>query len=284
MPYWISCNSCFQSPGGDRKLAVTTCGHVICHVCFQKGTQGECLICKAKCQVTPLSDKSSSEVKALFSDINTVATKHFSEISKVLLFQSRHQKRLLSHYQQRNEKLEEVLVNMKQELQQMSKKLNEQRAYIAKLESSLQHHSGKASISQLNQSPHNPQGSKSVMQIQYNSPMALSRHPSSTSLHENMDVDSRSLFRKPEGCPSAPRLSLISPPQAGHMGTVPHRSANQNSLATHSAQSATVSRLQGFPLTPDLSYGRSSSWESPVFKPTSAYRYSSLSSLAFPPP
>ncbi|CDQ74749.1 unnamed protein product [Oncorhynchus mykiss] len=101
MPYWICCNSCFNLPGPDCQLAVASCGHVICNVCFQKGKQGECMICKAKCQVTPLSDKSSAEVKALFSDINSVATKHFTEISKVLLFQARHQKRLLVHYQKR---------------------------------------------------------------------------------------------------------------------------------------------------------------------------------------
>uniref|UniRef100_A0AAZ3Q9L5 RING-type domain-containing protein n=2 Tax=Oncorhynchus tshawytscha TaxID=74940 RepID=A0AAZ3Q9L5_ONCTS len=141
MPYWICCNSCFNLPGPDCQLAVASCGHVICNMCFQKGKQGECMICKAKCQVTPLSDKSSAEVKALFSDINSVATKHFTEISKVLLFQARHQKRLLVHYQKRNEKLEEVLLKMKQKIQQMSKTITAQNAYIVKLESTLQHQS-----------------------------------------------------------------------------------------------------------------------------------------------
>ncbi|TNN75861.1 Transmembrane emp24 domain-containing protein 11 [Liparis tanakae] len=36
MSYWICCNSCFLSPSADRKLAVTTCGHVICSVCYGK--------------------------------------------------------------------------------------------------------------------------------------------------------------------------------------------------------------------------------------------------------
>ncbi|KAJ0002875.1 hypothetical protein NQD34_008024 [Periophthalmus magnuspinnatus] len=121
MSFWICCNSCFHSPGSDRKLALTTCGHLICSVCFQKGAQGICQICSAKCQVSPLSDKSSSEVKALFSDINSVASKHLTEISKVIMFQARHQKRLLTYYQQKNEKLEQTLVKMKQEMQQMMK-------------------------------------------------------------------------------------------------------------------------------------------------------------------
>lgn len=37
MAFWISCNSCFLSPANDRKLALTSCGHVICNVCYGKG-------------------------------------------------------------------------------------------------------------------------------------------------------------------------------------------------------------------------------------------------------
>ncbi|XP_059202519.1 probable E3 SUMO-protein ligase RNF212 [Centropristis striata] len=283
MSYWICCNSCFLSPSTDRKLAVTTCGHVICSVCYQKGNPGKCLICNAKCQVSPLSDKSSSEVKALFSDINVVATKHFSEISKVIMFQARHQKRLLTYYQQRNEKLEEVLVKMKQEMQQMAKKLNEQSAYIAKLENSLQHQSAIASSGpQMSHSSHNPHGHKSVsvLQIPYNSQMSLSRHSSTTNVTENMDVDERSLFRKPN---TVPRLSLISPPQDGRMGTIPHRSSHPNKIANHSTHSATVSRFQGSPVTPEVSFGQSSGWKSPIFRPHTTFRHS-MSSLVCPPP
>lgn len=39
MPYWICCNSCFNLPGPDCQLAVASCGHVICNVCFQKGSK-----------------------------------------------------------------------------------------------------------------------------------------------------------------------------------------------------------------------------------------------------
>ncbi|XP_068563018.1 probable E3 SUMO-protein ligase RNF212 isoform X2 [Cebidichthys violaceus] len=238
MSSWVCCNSCFLSPSADRQLAVTTCGHVICSVCYQKGKPGKCLICSAKCQVSSLSDKSSAEVKALFSDINSVATKHMTEISKVITFQARHQKRLLTYYQQRNENLEEILVKMKQDMQQMAKKLHEQSAYISTLENSLQHQSAKVSLApQVSRSSYTPHGQKSVLQIQYNSPMSLSRHPSATNINDNMDVDERSLFRKPN---NVPRLSLISPPQDGRMGTVPHRSANHSMLLNRSARSATV--------------------------------------------
>uniref|UniRef100_A0A3B4TBW5 Ring finger protein 212 n=1 Tax=Seriola dumerili TaxID=41447 RepID=A0A3B4TBW5_SERDU len=261
MSNWICCNSCFLSPSADRKLAVTTCGHIICSVCYQKGKQGKCLICQAKCQVSPLSDKSSSEVKALFSDINVVATKHFTEVSKVVMFQARHQKRLLTHYQQQNEKLEEVLVKMKQEMHRMT-------------------NVKASSVSQMSHSSHTPHGHKSVLQIPFNSPMSLSRYSSVTSVIENMDVDERSLFRKPN---TVPRLSLISPPQDGRMGTIAQRSSSQSTLANHSARSATVSRFQGAPMTPDISYSQSSGWSSPVFKLPSSFRHS-MSSLVCPPP
>ncbi|KAL3060970.1 hypothetical protein OYC64_009227 [Pagothenia borchgrevinki] len=282
MSYWICCNSCFLCPSADRKLAVTTCGHIICNVCHQKGKPGMCLICNAKCQVSPLTDKSSSEVKALFTDINVVATKNFTEISKVLMFQARHQKRLLSYYQQRDEKLEEVLVKMKQEMQQMAKKLKDQSAYITKLEHSLHHQSAKvSSVPQMSHSLHTPHGHKSVsvLQIPYHSPMSISRHSSMNTISENMDVDERSLFRKPS---TVPRLSLISPPQDGRMGTIPHRSSNQSLPANHSASSATVSRFQGTPMTPEISFGQSSGWKSPIFKPLSSFRHS-MSSLVCPP-
>ncbi|XP_062250417.1 probable E3 SUMO-protein ligase RNF212 [Platichthys flesus] len=289
MSFWICCNCCFLPPGADRKLALTTCGHVICSVCFQKGTQGKCLICNINCQVSPLSDKSSSEVKALFSDVNVLATKHLTEISKVIMFQARHQKRLLTHYQQRNEKLEDALVKMKQEMQQMTKKLNEQSAYIAKLENCLQHQSVRASsVSQMSHSSHTPHGHNPVLQIPYNSPICLSRHSSSTNVTENLEVDERSLFRKVSSIISpnpktGPRLSLISPPQAERMGSVSHRSSNQNTLANHSARSATVSRFQGTPVTPDLSYVQSSGWTSPIFRPLSSFRHSMSSLVGHPP-
>ncbi|XP_068450054.1 probable E3 SUMO-protein ligase RNF212 isoform X1 [Clinocottus analis] len=276
MSYWVCCNSCFLSPSADRKLAVTTCGHVICSVCYQKGKPGKCLICSSKCQVSALSDKSSSDVKALFSDINSVATKNIAEISKVIMFQARHQKRLLTYYQQRNENLEEVLVKMKQEMQQMAKKLNEQSAYISQLENSLQHQSAKgSSVPQMSHSSYSQHGQKSVLQIPYQTPVTLSRHSSTTNITENMDMDERSLFRKPN---TVPRLSLISPPQDGRMGTIPH-----NRSSNHSARSATVSRFQGSPMPQDVSYSQSSGWKSPFFKPLSSFRHS-MSSLVSPPP
>ncbi|XP_027865554.1 putative E3 SUMO-protein ligase RNF212 isoform X5 [Xiphophorus couchianus] len=275
MSYWVCCNSCFLCPSPERKLAVTSCGHVICSVCYQKGSHGRCLICSSQCQVSPLSDKSSSDVKALFSDIGVMATRHLTEISKVVAFQARHQKRLLNYYKQKNHKLEDMLVTIKQEMQQMGKKLNDQRAYIAKLEKSLQHHSLKAP-SQIGSSPHTPHGNKSVLQIPYESPVFLPRHASATNI-QSLELEERSLFRKPV---SAPRLSVMKALPEGRPGPATHWSYSQNPLTSHSAHSATVSRFS--PSTPE-SYGQSSAWKSPQFKASSSFSHSA-SFLGFPPP
>ncbi|CAL1613793.1 unnamed protein product [Knipowitschia caucasica] len=277
MSWWICCNLCFHSPGSDRKLAVTTCGHLICNVCFQKGTQGTCLICSAKCQVSPLSDKSSSEVKAMFSEITSVASKHFTEISKVITFQAKHQKRLLAYYQQKNEKLEQSLFKMKQEMQQMMKKLNEQSAYIKRLENSFQHQSVKASIAQKSHTSRTPHRNEPAIHIPSNSPLPFSRHSSSANLNENMDIDETSLFRRP-------RLTLNSPSADGQMGTIPHRISNQHMLTNHSASSASVRRFQTMSTTPEMSIGHTSGWKSPIFKPPTTFRHTSLSSLVNLPP
>ncbi|XP_061832636.1 probable E3 SUMO-protein ligase RNF212 isoform X2 [Nerophis lumbriciformis] len=277
MSQWICCNSCFYPPSSERRLALTTCGHVICSLCHHKGKRGECLICGGRCHVSPLTDQSSTEVKALFSSIDVVASKYFSEISKVHMFQARHQKRLLTHFQKRNEKLEEVLVKMKQQMQHMAKKMNEQSAYIAKLEYSLQSATSKSQMSQSSQAS---QGRKGVVQIPFNSPVSLSRHSSSSNIADNLEGDNRR-FRKPA---NVPRLSLVSPPQNGRMGTVSHRPASQITLANHSTYSATVSGCQRPQTSPKFSSGQLSGWNSPIFQTSQPFRCSSLSSLMHPPP
>ncbi|XP_076878602.1 putative E3 SUMO-protein ligase RNF212 isoform X4 [Brachyhypopomus gauderio] len=271
MSNWICCNSCFKCPGAERQLAVTSCGHVICSVCFPKGQKGECLICKAKCQLSPLSDKSSSEVKALFSDIGATAARYFLEISK-------------------SEKMKEAVLKMQQDMQQMSKKITEQNAYISKLEVSLQQSS--RFRSQSNKDFHaasNFKPASSVTKIPYSSPVSLSRQLSTTSLIETMETERR-FSHKPEISGSLSRLCVISPPQDGRIGTVQHRAANLVTMGSHLVRSATVSRqssvgLQEPGLTSSSSapYRRTSPWDSPVFKLPPAFSYPSVSSLGPPP-
>ncbi|XP_036407552.1 probable E3 SUMO-protein ligase RNF212 [Megalops cyprinoides] len=267
MPNWICCNSCFHPPAADFRLAVTTCGHIVCQGCFQKGKEGGCLICKAQCQVSALSDKSSADVKALFSEVNILADKYFSEISKVLVFQMRHQRRLLSHYRQKNVKLEEYIKKMKEEMQLMNKKLEEQNAYIDKFDTALQQQRARTVLqsSQLAPSLYGSMTTPQLKQIPFASPMGRSQPSSSSSLVEQMEVDTQGLYKQPEISGSITRLSLLSPPLDGQMGTVPHRSVSQSSLLTHFTRSATVRRNM--------------SWETPSFKPPLPVCHASLSAL-----
>ncbi|XP_077433752.1 putative E3 SUMO-protein ligase RNF212 isoform X2 [Vanacampus margaritifer] len=211
------------------------------------------------------------EVKALFSNVNSVANKHLSEITKVLMFQAKHSRRLLEYYQKRNEKVEEGWLKMKQEMQQMATKLNEQSAYIAKLEYSLQRLKS-SSVSQMSHGSQSLHGQQ-VLQIPFTSPMPLSRHSSSSNIADNMDVDERlSFFRKPS---SVPRLSLISPPHDGRMGKIPHRKSSQ--MSNHSTYSTTVRRCPRTPTTPNVPFGQTSTWNSPIFQPSQPFR-------VYPPP
>ncbi|XP_016103185.1 probable E3 SUMO-protein ligase RNF212 isoform X2 [Sinocyclocheilus grahami] len=191
MSHWICCNSCFVSPGPERQLAVTNCGHIICNVCFQRGKQGVCLICKAACQISPLSDK-------------------------VLQFQARHQKRLLAHYQQKIERMKEDGLKMQQEMQKMSTKISEQNAYISKLEMTVQNQSSRL-VLQSNrdlQSASQRQASP-VTKIPYSSPLSMSRSLSSASLADSIEINSRGHSHKPE---LLSRICLRSSPKDCRIG------------------------------------------------------------------
>lgn len=270
---WVCCNSCFHMPRVDRQLSLTSCGHLICSFCLQRGTQKSCLICNAKCDTWPVSDKSSAEVKAMFSNLHKVTDKHLSEITKVLMFQGRHQKRLLVYYQKRNEQLQQTLDKMQQEMQQ---KLNAKNAYITKLENALRQQSAKASAQKIHSSG-NAHGPQPALQMPHTSPMTFSRYSSTANLVESMEVDEGSLFRRPS---TLPRLSLTSPSLAGQMGAVSHRLTNENMLANYPTSSATVSRFQAAPVTPAVSFGQTMGWNTPLFRPQSSYGRTSVSSLA----
>ncbi|XP_049604117.1 probable E3 SUMO-protein ligase RNF212 isoform X2 [Syngnathus scovelli] len=218
--------------------------------------QGRCFICKDKCQVTPLTDQSPTEVKELFSKVNVAAKKQLSEIKKVAMFQVKHSRKLVAYYRKRNERLEADWVKMKQEMQKMTKKMNEQTAYIAKLEHSFQ--SLKSSSSSMGRTSHSLH-EKQAPQMLFSSPMPLSRHSSSCNISgDNTDRDEQlSFLRKP---PRAPSLSLFSPLHDGGTGTIPHRLSSQ--MTNH----FTFSQWSRSPTTPGVLFGPKSIWNSPVFR------------------
>ncbi|XP_042793083.1 probable E3 SUMO-protein ligase RNF212 isoform X3 [Panthera leo] len=56
MASWVFCNRCFQPPNRTSCFSLTNCGHVYCDVCLDKGRKGECLICKVPCRTLLLSE------------------------------------------------------------------------------------------------------------------------------------------------------------------------------------------------------------------------------------
>ncbi|XP_057706877.1 probable E3 SUMO-protein ligase RNF212 isoform X2 [Corythoichthys intestinalis] len=269
MTNWVCCNVCFHPPSAQIRLAITSCGHVFCSKCAYKGKQGKCLVCNEKCQISALSDKTPPDVKTLFFDIDHTTNEHLLEIVKVLRFQARHSKRLLTHYRERNEKLEEGWLKMKQENQQMANQLKEQHAYISELKHSLQ--SLKASSM-----GHGSQGAhgRNVRQFPFNSTPVLSRHSSSSNIHGNVVADEPPSFLQPRQSQSqpinVPGLSRIIPPHDGRMGLMPQRRSSQTT--NYPVFSTTVSRSQRTPVTPNLSFGRPSTWNSPFCQPSQSFQ------------
>ncbi|XP_033890974.2 probable E3 SUMO-protein ligase RNF212 isoform X8 [Acipenser ruthenus] len=198
MSSWIHCNVCFHQPGANRRFAVTNCGHIVCEICFQKGKKDQCIICKAQCRVMPLSDKSSSEVKALFTDIDAISKKYSSEITKSSV-------------------LEVSLLKVKQDIQQLNNLRTSQYS------------------SRMSPAVVNPMSTPLGNQMPFSS-LKLSR-PSSSDILGEKEVDMRPPLRKkqPDISASNSRLSLISPPQDGCMGVVPYRVASQSCLVSSQA-------------------------------------------------
>ncbi|XP_039521486.1 probable E3 SUMO-protein ligase RNF212 isoform X2 [Pimephales promelas] len=343
MSHWICCNSCFMSPGNERQLAVTSCGHIICNVCFQRGNQGVCLICKANCQISALSDKlrgsgfflgyqcSCSQVLLRYKQGLTIPGHTPEAITGPLSAEAQ------------IERMKEDELKIQQEMQKMAKKISEQNAYISKLEMTVQNQSSRlafqsnrdlpsasqrqassvtkvpysspllmsrsissASLADsikidsrglshktdalsricLRSSPQNCRIASSVTKVPYSSPLLMSRSISSASLADSIKIDSRGLSHKTD---ALSRICLRSSPQNCHIGSVHHRASSQSSMGSHSAPfSATVrefsSGLREPAMSPshNMAYRRESSWETPVFKLPSTYKYSSVSSLGPP--
>ncbi|OWK62428.1 putative E3 SUMO-protein ligase RNF212, partial [Lonchura striata] len=91
----VFCNSCLCEPRSTApRFCLTSCGHVFCEVCLQKGKKDECLICRKACRTLVLS----------------------KEVSE---FQEKFRKRLLKYHKQKIAKLEESLKKVTQQIQQL---------------------------------------------------------------------------------------------------------------------------------------------------------------------
>ncbi|XP_074083610.1 putative E3 SUMO-protein ligase RNF212 isoform X1 [Macrotis lagotis] len=217
------CNHCFQPPGrSSSHFSVTSCGHVFCHLCLQQGKKEECLICSAPCRIILLSKQTDFNIQAFFMGIDGLCKKYSKETSQILEFQEKHRRRLLTFYREKISKLEESLKTLTQQIQQIQSKRSSQQTGQLSFSKPV-----KTSVS-----------TPSAKPVGYSS---LPAYSSTSQIVESMDVDlSPSPGRKPETVAGPARLSLISPPQDGRMGSVSYRRPQLSGLT--SSQSSSISR------------------------------------------
>ncbi|XP_064221281.1 probable E3 SUMO-protein ligase RNF212 isoform X4 [Aotus nancymaae] len=195
MANWVFCNRCFQPPHRTSCFSLTNCGHVYCDACLRKGEKNECLICKVPCRTVLLSKHTDSDIQALFMSIDSLCRKYSRETSKISEFQENHRKRLLAFYREKISRLEESLRKSLLHIEQLQSVRSSQQTAFGTIKNSVST---------------GPQGR----------PLLLPRS-SKPDRVESMDVDlSPSPIRKPEIAAGPARISMISPPQDGRMGSV----------------------------------------------------------------
>ncbi|XP_065592244.1 probable E3 SUMO-protein ligase RNF212 [Cyrtonyx montezumae] len=277
----IFCNACFCEPRkATPRFIFTSCGHVICEICFQKGKKDECLICRTPCRTVFLSKETSPEIQSLFMGIDTLCKKYSKEITQISEFQEKNRKHLLAYHREKRVKLEESLRKARQQLHQIQCMKTPQQATQMPFAST--------SRNPLSVPSRRPNG--------YSSYSLQPSHPSTSEIMEPMEVDpAPSSMRKPEAIAGPVRLSVITPPQDGRMGSVSYRSSQSSGIT--SSQSTSVSTRStpiGLPhsggcslISPSGSQSsRRGSWSASDFRTPPLYQFtlpSPQSSVTRPP-
>uniref|UniRef100_A0A667GQ40 Ring finger protein 212 n=1 Tax=Lynx canadensis TaxID=61383 RepID=A0A667GQ40_LYNCA len=163
--------------------------------------KGECLICKVPCRTLLLSEHTDADIRALFVGIDDLCRKYSKETFQVSEFQEKHRRRLLAFYREKIAKLEESLRKSVLRLEQLQGvRLSQQTAFSTI----------KTPVSTAPSAR----------------PGGHLRPPDSSASNrvESMQVDlTPSPARKPEVTAGPARISLISPPHDGRMGSVARR-------------------------------------------------------------
>ncbi|XP_058402342.1 probable E3 SUMO-protein ligase RNF212 [Diceros bicornis minor] len=205
MASWVFCNRCFQPPQRTACFSLTNCGHVYCQGCLGKGKKDECLICKVPCRTVLLSKHTDSDIQALFMGIDSLCKKYSRETSQISEFQEKHRKRLVTFYREKISKLEDSLRKSVLRIQELQSMRSSQQTAFSTMRNSVST---------------KPDGWP-----------CLPPDPSSSERLESMEVDlTPSPMRKPQVAAGPPRISLISPPQDGRMGSVSHRGSQHLGL------------------------------------------------------
>ncbi|XP_041314035.1 probable E3 SUMO-protein ligase RNF212 [Pyrgilauda ruficollis] len=270
MAVLVFCNSCLSEPRTPApRFYLTSCGHVFCDVCLKKGKKDECLVCRRACRTVVLSKETSPDIQSLFMPIEVLGKKYSKEISQVSEFQERYRKRLLKHHKEKIAKLEESLKKVTQQIQQIQcMKPPEKTTPLP--------------FSSTSRNPSIPSRKQSV----YSSYSLHLSRPSTSETMEAMEIDPvPSPMRKLETPTGPTRLSVITPPQDGHMGSISYRSSQialikpSQSIGTGSTRSTPVVRLP-HSSCPSSSGSQSSlrgSWANSDFRTPQLYPFTSPS-------
>ncbi|KAM9661396.1 putative E3 SUMO-protein ligase RNF212 [Morphnus guianensis] len=295
----VFCNVCFCEPRKPTpRFSLTSCGHVICEICLQKGKKDECLICRIPCHTLVLSKQTNPDIQSLFMGIDTLCKKYSKEISQISEFQEKHRKHLLAYHRQKTVKLEESLKKVTQQMHQIQRSIFLREAL----------HECHFMNTNTNYGIHITRYSyvlilnllmtlvPSRKQDGYSSCSLHPSHPSSSEIMESMEIDPvPSPMRKPETPTGPTRLSLITPPQDGRMGSVSYRGtqssgimSSQNSRAgsTSFVNRSTPIKLphSGCSLTSSSGSqsSRRGSWAASDFRTPQLYPFTSPSPQLYP--
>ncbi|XP_019333153.2 probable E3 SUMO-protein ligase RNF212 [Alligator mississippiensis] len=276
----VFCNACFRQPQkATPRFGLTNCGHVFCELCLRKGKDNECLICRAACRTIFLSKQTNTDIQSLFMGVEMLCKKYSREITQISEFQERHRRRLLAYYRGKIAKLEESLKKAMQQIHPAQCIRPQQTA--------------RPSVSAPRR---NPVAISSAKQNAFSSYSLHLNHPSTSEMGEEMEIDPVPFpVKKLETVTGPARLSLISPPQGGRMGSVSHKGSQSDGLAA--SQNSIPGSVRSTPLripyngcsfTP--TYGSQSSrlgmWDTPSSRTPQLYPFtppSSQSSVTRPP-
>ncbi|NXI04695.1 RN212 ligase, partial [Pachycephala philippinensis] len=200
----VFCNSCFCEPRNPtQRFSLTSCGHVLCEICLQKGKKDECLVCRTACRTLVLSKQTSPDIQSLFMGVDVLCKKYSKEITQVSEFQEKHLKHLLAYHKQKIAKLEESLKKVTQQMRQLKRMKPPEKTTPLPFSSTSR----------------NPFSIPSRKQNDYSSYSLHSSRPSTSEMMETMEIDPvPSPMRKLETPTGPTRLSVITPPQDGRMG------------------------------------------------------------------
>ncbi|XP_028902513.1 probable E3 SUMO-protein ligase RNF212 isoform X3 [Ornithorhynchus anatinus] len=263
------CNRCFQPPRGPSKFSLTSCGHVYCDACLQKGKKDQCIICNAPCRTILLTNQVDFNIQAFFMDIDNLCKKYSKETSLISEFQDKQRGHLLAFYKEKTSKLEDSLKTVTRQMQQLERM-------------NVPHRSAQGSVS------------KPVTSL-FSTPTGIANgysarsfrppYSSASNIVDSMRVDfAPSPVRKPE-TPVAPvRISLISPPQGGRMGSVSYRGSGLTASQNRTARPSSFQLPRSGPLqTPPRSQSGMGMWDASGFRIPQCTPPLSQASVSRPP-